>query len=114
MSQQTLDPKYAKWKGVPRGEINWNPTIDESQCIGCGMCVVSCGRDVFDFDKEKNVAIVARPLQCMVGCTSCAVWCYFDAITFPDPMSIKELIKKRKILVQAKKELMERLKQKKG
>lgn len=108
---QKLDEKFAMWNGIPRQEIEWSPKIDESQCIGCGMCVISCGRNVFAFDTEKNVAVVARPLQCMVGCTSCEVWCYFDAISFPDPQYVKNLIKERKVLVLAKKKLLERIKQ---
>ena len=28
-----LDPKYAYWKGIPREEINWHPTIDERKSI---------------------------------------------------------------------------------
>ncbi len=43
-----LDPKFAYWKGIPREEIDWHPTVDESKCTGCGMCVTSCGRNVFD------------------------------------------------------------------
>lgn len=106
----SLPEKYAKWKGVPREEINWNPTIDEDKCTGCGMCITSCGRDVFDYDPKKNKAVVARPLQCMVGCTSCEIWCVFDAISFPDPKEVKQLIKEKKILVHAKKQLAEKIK----
>lgn len=98
------------WKGVPREEIEWAPTIASDKCTGCGMCVTSCGKNVFDFDKENKKAIVARPKDCMVGCTSCSVWCVFDAITFPDPKYVKDLIKKRGVLVFAKKQLEERLK----
>ncbi len=103
-----LDPKFAYWKGVPREEISWYPTIDESKCTGCGMCVTSCGRNVFDYDREKRKVFVARPLQCMVGCTSCEIWCVFDAISFPNPQYVKDLIKEKKILILAKKQLEER------
>ena len=103
-----LDEKFAKWKGILREEINWNPKIDESKCTGCGMCVTSCGRNVFDFNKEKNKSVVARPLQCMVGCTSCEFWCVFNAISFPDKESIKKLIKKKGILKDVKKEIEEK------
>jgi len=103
-----LDKKFAKWKGIPREEINWNPIIDESKCVGCGMCITSCGRNVFDYDRNKEKAVVGRPLHCMVGCTSCQVWCVFDAISFPDPQYVKNLIKEKKILALAKKELEKR------
>ncbi len=100
-----MEDKSAYWHGIPREEINWNPTIDESKCIGCGMCFVSCGRKVFDYDFKKKKSIVARPLQCMVGCTSCQVWCVFNAISFPDPQYVKNLIKG--ILKEVRKKLEE-------
>ena len=48
-----MDEKFAKWKGVDRNKIKWNPKIEEKKCTGCGMCITSCGRDVFDFDKKR-------------------------------------------------------------
>jgi NAD-dependent dihydropyrimidine dehydrogenase PreA subunit len=106
---EVSDPKFAKWKGVPRKEIKWNPNIDEKKCIGCGMCITSCNRNVFDFDKEKNKSVVARPNNCMVGCTSCETWCIFNAISFPDKQYVKNLIKEKGLLKVAKKELEEKL-----
>lgn len=108
-----LPEKYAKWKGVLREEINWHPTIDDDKCIGCGMCITSCGRDVFDFYQEKNISIVARPLQCMVGCTSCEAWCIVDAISFPDKQYVRDLIKQKNILSITKKQLDQKINQKK-
>lgn len=107
-----LDEKYAKWKGVDRTKIEWAPIIDESKCVGCGMCVTTCGREVFGFDTDKRKAVVARPYQCMVGCTSCEVWCVYDAISFPDPGRVKDFIKENQILVLAKKQLEDKLKSK--
>lgn len=74
------------------------------------MCVTSCGRNVFDFDKNKKKPIVARPNNCMVGCTSCEVWCVFNAISFPDKQYVRDLIKKKGVLKIAKKQLNEKLK----
>ena len=105
---EKVSEKFAYWNGIPREEINWYPTVDESKCVGCGMCVVSCGRNVFDYDCERRKAIVARPLQCLVGCTSCGTWCVFDAISFPDPQYVKNLIKEKRVLLLAKKELESR------
>jgi len=104
-----IDEKFAKWKGVDRTTIKWNPKIDEKKCTGCGMCVTSCGRNVFDFDKEKSKSVVARPDNCMVGCTSCETWCIFNAISFPDKQYVKNLIKEKGLLKVAKKELEEKL-----
>ncbi|MDZ7723386.1 MAG: thioredoxin family protein [candidate division KSB1 bacterium] len=106
-----LPDKFATWKGIPREEIDWAPTIDPELCTGCGMCVTSCGRNVFDYDWDHKKAVVARPLQCMVGCTSCKVWCVYDAIRFPDSDRIRTLIKKRGVLKVAKKGLDQRKRQ---
>jgi len=104
-----LDEKFMKWKGIDRTEIEWHPVIDPEKCTGCGMCVTTCGRNVFDFDKEKNKSVVARPLQCMVGCTSCQIWCVFNAISFPDKEYVRDLIKKKGLLKKAKEELQKKL-----
>lgn len=50
----SLPEKYAFWKGVPREEIDWHPYIDKNKCTGCGMCVTSCGREVFTYDKKEK------------------------------------------------------------
>jgi NAD-dependent dihydropyrimidine dehydrogenase PreA subunit len=105
----SLPEKFAFWKGVPREEISWYPIIDETKCVGCGMCFTTCGRDVFDFDTARKKAIVARPFQCMVGCTSCELWCIYGAISFPDKQKVKDFIKEKKILTQAKKDLEKKI-----
>lgn len=74
--------------------------------------MTSCGREVFDFDLEANKAVVARPLQYMVGCTSSELWCTYDAITFPSAQIVKDFIKEKKILLTAKRQLEEKIKQK--
>jgi len=83
MNNQILDKKFATWKGIPREEIEWYPTVNKDKCTGCGMC--------------------------MTGCTSCQVWCIYDAISFPDPGYVKNLIKKRGVLKQAKQPLKEKI-----
>jgi NAD-dependent dihydropyrimidine dehydrogenase PreA subunit len=100
-----VDAKFAKWKGVDRMEIEWNPTIDLEACVGCGMCVTSCGRNVFEYDVKNKKAVVERPYNCMVGCTSCESWCIYDAISFPEKQYVKDLIKEKKLLTIVKKEL---------
>ena len=102
-----MDEKMAKWKGADRTKIKWNPKIDGKKCTGCGMCITTCGKKVFDFDWAEGKAKVARPDNCMVGCTSCEVWCLFDAISFPDKKMVKDFIKENKILLKAKEELNE-------
>jgi len=91
-----------EWHGLPRETIDWNPTVDESKCIGCGMCITSCGKKVYDYDYETHKVVVARPTSCMVGCTTCQVTCLQDAINFPDKQTVKELIRKEHLLTQTK------------
>lgn len=102
----SMDDKFAKpWHGIPRDEIAWHPTVVTDRCIGCGLCVTSCGRQVYGFDYEQNVAVVVNPLNCMVGCTTCATICTQDAIEFPSAGYLRQLIKKRKVLRQTKEQL---------
>ena len=35
------------WHGVPRREIPWFPTVNPEKCIGCQLCFVTCGREVY-------------------------------------------------------------------
>src|SRR3972149_10987100 len=81
------------WHGIPRNNIRWNPTVIEDRCIGCGLCVTSCGRNVYKFDYEKNKPVVATPEMCMVGCTTCATLCLQDAIEFPSRGYIRNFIR---------------------
>jgi NAD-dependent dihydropyrimidine dehydrogenase PreA subunit len=75
------DPKFLKpWHGVPRERIHWNPAVIEEACIGCGTCVTGCNRLVYRFDFERKKAVVVDPLNCMVGCTTCANTCPTHAI----------------------------------
>lgn len=86
------DPKFSKpWHGIPRGEIHWNPTVLEDVCIGCGTCVTGCSRLVYRFDFDRKKAVVVDPLNCMVGCTTCANTCPTHAIAFPPIESVLAL-----------------------
>jgi ferredoxin len=90
------------WHGVPREEIHWSPTVVAERCIGCGLCVTSCGRKVYQFDYDNNVAVVANSLHCMVGCSTCAAICPREAIEFPSRGYIQQLIRERRIVRQSK------------
>jgi NAD-dependent dihydropyrimidine dehydrogenase PreA subunit len=92
----------APWHGIPREEIEWYPTVIAERCIGCGLCVTSCGRGVYAFDYENNKAVVANPDQCMVGCSTCGTICSQDALEFPSQGYIRHLIKEKKILREVK------------
>ena len=85
-------PQFTKpWHGVPRDQIHWNPTILEDACIGCGTCVTGCSRLVYRFDFERKKPVVIDPLNCMVGCTTCANTCPTHAIEFPPIESVLAL-----------------------
>lgn len=54
MEKSNKDPKFSKFQGIDRDKIDWHLVVDESKCIGCGMCATSCGRGVYKFDYEKK------------------------------------------------------------
>ncbi|MEF8825342.1 MAG: 4Fe-4S binding protein [Halapricum sp.] len=56
-----LPEKFAEWKGIDRRTIEWHPTIDADACVGCGLCVTSCEREVFGYDDEQKEATVENP-----------------------------------------------------
>jgi CDP-4-dehydro-6-deoxyglucose reductase len=83
------NPQFTKpWHGVPREQIYWNPSVIEEACIGCGTCVTGCSRMVYRFDFERKKGVVADPLNCMVGCTTCANTCPTHAIEFPSIQTV--------------------------
>lgn len=92
------DLSKTQWHGIPRTEIPWFPEINEEKCIGCELCYVSCGREVFEYDDEARKAVVERAYNCMVGCTTCAMICPTDAIKFPPREMIQKIEKENKIL----------------
>ena len=103
------DKKFTEWHGIPREKINWNPVIDENKCIGCGLCVTTCGRGVYKFNFEKNKPEVVNPNNCLVGCQTCANLCPTKAISFAEEDKTREkaqeIVKTTGILPRVKKEL---------
>ncbi|MCD6106690.1 MAG: ferredoxin family protein [Caldisericaceae bacterium] len=93
------------WHGILREEIPWYPTVNEEKCIGCGLCFVTCGRDVYEMADKK--AKVINPYNCMVGCTTCETVCPVGAITFPSKEMIQRIEKEYAVLryVQKEKEI---------
>jgi len=94
---------FSKWRGIERKEIKWYPIIDENKCIGCGMCITACGRNVFEFDFKKNKSEVKNPYNCMVGCDNCRIYCPAGAISFPQKdrrKFVQSLLKKYNIIAK--------------
>jgi CDP-4-dehydro-6-deoxyglucose reductase len=93
------------WHGVPREKIDWYPTVDNELCIGCGICVLGCGPGVYAFDFDKRKPVVVAPLDCKVGCVTCANTCPVHAIGFPPLSYLHGIIKKEQVLTRSRKEL---------
>jgi NAD-dependent dihydropyrimidine dehydrogenase PreA subunit len=82
------------WRGIPREEIPWYPTILEELCDGCGICVRFCSFGVYETDEKANKVRVANPFYCEVGCSICAAKCKPKAIIFP-PLSMLDMFRRR-------------------
>ena len=78
---------YGTWKGIPRGQIPWHPSVDLEKCVGCKKCYEFCSHGVYGWDDGANTPMVVEPFQCVVGCSSCTYQCEEGAISFP-PLSI--------------------------
>lgn len=112
-NQKNIDPKFAKFHGIDRDQIQWNPVVDESKCVGCGLCATSCGRGVYKFDYENKKSKVVNPNNCMVACITCANLCPAQAISFSEendtPRSkAQRIVKDFQLVAKAKDELEQR------
>jgi len=101
LGREIKDLSKVSWWGINRTEIEWYPTIDYDKCATCGICFVTCGRRVFDFDKTSERIVVARPYNCMVACQTCANLCPTGALNFPDSSFIKTLVARNMIVKKA-------------
>lgn len=81
-----------EWRGIPREDIPWFPTIDQETCIGCGSCVEFCPNDVLSFDEMTGKARVRNQYNCVVECKACAKLCPVEAITFPDEEEFRRFV----------------------
>lgn len=73
---------YGTWRGYPREQIPWFPTISPELCTNCGACLDLCAREVYEQDEDGNIW-VAEPFLCMVGCCFCKSVCEPKAILMP-------------------------------
>jgi NAD-dependent dihydropyrimidine dehydrogenase PreA subunit len=103
------DFSQSQWHGIPRMNIPWFPSVDADKCIGCELCYVTCGREVYEINPgPKPKSTVERPYNCMVGCSTCAVVCPSQAISFPDRHVVLEAERKYKIFSIVRKEAAEK------
>lgn len=90
---------------VSRSEINWSPTIDIQKCVKCGMCM-NCGKSVFQWGEDGR-PFVNKPLECVVGCSTCANLCLGEAISFPPLSDLRGLYKKNHVWSAVRRILLE-------
>jgi NAD-dependent dihydropyrimidine dehydrogenase PreA subunit len=79
------------WRGKPREQVPWYPSIYPERCDGCGDCLVFCEYEVYDWDEASHKAIVVDPFNCLVGCDACARVCKRGAIRFPPREMLRSL-----------------------
>jgi CDP-4-dehydro-6-deoxyglucose reductase, E3 len=91
-----MPKEYGNWKGTPRENIPWHPTVDSEKCVGCKACFEFCSHGVYAWDDQKEKPVVAEPFQCIVGCSSCRDQCDAAAISFP-PLSVLKSFLNEKI-----------------
>ncbi|WMT44059.1 MAG: ferredoxin family protein [Cuniculiplasma divulgatum] len=99
------------WHGVERRLVEWYPIVDAQKCDGCGMCLLTCGNDVYRWDLHASKPVVVNPGKCVIGCTTCGKLCDRDAIAFPeDPKKfVRNVVIKYKIFPRVKEDLAARL-----
>lgn len=83
------------WRGIPREEIPWFPTIDAEKCNGCRECLTICKNGVLAFDEKVQKTTIVNPYNCVVECRTCARLCPSKAINFPDAVEFTKFIKQK-------------------
>ncbi len=74
---------------VPKYEPKtYGPKISYKDCIGCKKCYDTCPLDVFAWDDEQKLPIVAYPDECFY-CGMCELECLELAIDVEVPLHVR-------------------------
>jgi MinD superfamily P-loop ATPase len=85
------------YRGIPRSEIAWFPTVNLECCNGCGDCVRHC-KHVLSYDNDVFIVVNGKPVvakaeNCMVGCKACGWVCAVGAIKHPSKDELRKMLK---------------------
>ncbi len=85
---------YGTWRGYPREQIPWFPTIARELCNDCGACLDLCAREVYERDENGRIWVV-EPFLCMVGCCFCKSVCEPKALRLPGQQMLQNYREKK-------------------
>jgi len=69
-------------------KVTYGPKIDYRWCNGCKKCYDACPQDIYDWDDEKGLPIVAYPEECYI-CGFCELNCPQLAINVELPLAVR-------------------------
>ena len=69
-------------------KITYGPMIDYRHCNGCRQCYDYCPLDIFGWDDDKGMPVVAYPGECRFCCI-CELDCLQKAISVELPLHSK-------------------------
>lgn len=92
-----------KFKGIPREQIPWYPTINYDKCIQCEKCVEYCKLGAYCLMEKdgKKKPVVSNPYNCVILCDGCQAICPSGAISHQSKKETIDLI--RKLLIKKRK-----------